>query len=128
MHDPCAACAALRGMDHRELMLASGNRLRQPTFRHDCGSSLQFATNVRRARELGPMLHVNMGTRRTRCSLVRRIQEVRTEVRTASGNMLQDVVASVDDTDFEIEDALDKQLGSRPMPFPGMDSKPYRLP
>jgi len=41
--------------------------------------------------------------------------------------MLQDVVASVDDTDFEIEDALDKQLGSRPMPFPGMDSKPYRL-
>lgn len=42
--------------------------------------------------------------------------------------MLQDVVASVDDTDFEIEDALDKQLGSRPMPFPGMDSKPYRLP
>lgn len=77
------------------------------------------------------LLHVNMGTRerdRTRCSLVRRIQQVRTEVRTARGNMLQDVVASVDDTDFEIEDALDKQLGSRPMPFPGMDSKPYRLP
>ena len=37
--------------------------------------------------------------------------------------MLQDVVASVEDTEFEIEDALDKQLGSRPMPFPGMDSK-----
>lgn len=37
--------------------------------------------------------------------------------------MLQDIVASVEDTEFEIEDALDKQLGSRPMPFVGMDSK-----
>lgn len=40
-----------------------------------------------------------------------------------NGNMLQDIVASVEDTEFEIEDALDKQLGSRPMPFVGMDSK-----
>lgn len=24
---------------------------------------------------------------------------------------------------FDIEDALDKQLGARPLPFPGMDSK-----
>ena len=37
--------------------------------------------------------------------------------------MLQDIVASVEDTEFEIEDALDKQLGSRPMPFVGMDSE-----
>ena len=41
----------------------------------------------------------------------------------AGGNMLQDIVASVEDTEFEIEDALDKQLGSRPMPFVGMDSE-----
>lgn len=41
----------------------------------------------------------------------------------AGGNMLQDIVASVEDAEFEIEDALDKQLGSRPMPFVGMDSK-----
>ena len=53
----------------------------------------------------------------TKCSLFRRIG-----VRQREG-MLQDVVASVEDTEFEIEDALDKQLGSRPMPFPGMDSK-----
>ena len=37
--------------------------------------------------------------------------------------MLQDIVSSVDDSDFEIEDALARQLGAKPMPFPGMDSK-----
>ena len=37
--------------------------------------------------------------------------------------MLQELVASVEDYRFEIEDALDKQLGARPIPFPGMDSK-----
>lgn len=36
--------------------------------------------------------------------------------------MLQDAIASVDDYDFEIEHALVKQLGARPLPFPGMDS------
>ena len=45
LHDPCAVCAALRGMDHKELMLASGKRLRQPTFRHDCGASLHEIRN-----------------------------------------------------------------------------------
>ena len=39
--------------------------------------------------------------------------------------MLQDIVASVNDSEFEIEDALAKQLGAKPMPFPGMDSKQY---
>ena len=37
--------------------------------------------------------------------------------------MLQDLVSGVGDQEFEIEDALDKQLGTRPLPFPGMDSK-----
>lgn len=37
--------------------------------------------------------------------------------------MLQDAIASVDDYEFEIESALARQLGSKPLPFPGMDSK-----
>lgn len=37
--------------------------------------------------------------------------------------MLQDAIASVDDYEFEIEHALGKQLGARPLPFPGMDSE-----
>ena len=37
--------------------------------------------------------------------------------------MLAAVVASVDDYEFDIEEALAKQLGARPMPFTGMDSK-----
>lgn len=37
--------------------------------------------------------------------------------------MLQELVSSVEGFRFEIEDALDKQLGARPLPFPGMDSK-----
>ena len=36
---------------------------------------------------------------------------------------LQDLVGNVDDYEFEIEAFLAKQLGARPMPFPGMDSK-----
>ena len=36
--------------------------------------------------------------------------------------MLAEIVGSVVDDRFEIEDVLDKQLGARPMPFPGMDS------
>ncbi len=37
--------------------------------------------------------------------------------------MLQEIVSGVEGCKFEIEDALDKQLGARPLPFPGMDSK-----
>ena len=37
-------------------------------------------------------------------------------------NMLAELVGGVEDDRFEIEDALEKQLGARPMPFPGMDS------
>ena len=37
--------------------------------------------------------------------------------------MLQEVISGVEDYTFEIEDALDKQLGARPLPFTGMDSK-----
>lgn len=44
---------------------------------------------------------------------------------TCSIIMLQELVSSVEGSRFEIEDALDKQLGARPLPFPGMDSKPY---
>ena len=36
--------------------------------------------------------------------------------------MLAELVGGVEDDRFEIEDALEKQLGARPMPFPGMDS------
>lgn len=41
--------------------------------------------------------------------------------------MLQDLVNNVDDYEFEIEDALAKQLGCRPMPFPGMDKNKSAL-
>ncbi len=37
--------------------------------------------------------------------------------------MLAEVLAGVEDYNFEIEAALDKQLGARPLPFAGMDSK-----
>ena len=37
--------------------------------------------------------------------------------------MLQDAISSVDDYEFEIENALARQLGAKPLPFPGMDSK-----
>ena len=37
--------------------------------------------------------------------------------------MLQEVISGVEDCTFEIEVALDKQLGARPLPFIGMDSK-----
>lgn len=41
--------------------------------------------------------------------------------------MLQELVSGVEGSRFEIEDALDKQLGARPLPFPGMDSEPNRI-
>lgn len=36
---------------------------------------------------------------------------------------MQDVVAPVSNITFDIEIALNSQLGSQPLPFPGMDSK-----
>lgn len=36
---------------------------------------------------------------------------------------MQDLVAPVTHIKFEMEVALDQQLGSQPLPFPGMDSK-----
>ena len=33
------------------------------------------------------------------------------------------VVADVDDIVFDVEAALSQQLGTQPLPFPGMDSK-----
>ena len=36
---------------------------------------------------------------------------------------MQDVVAPVSHITFDIEIALNNQLGSMPLPFPGMDSK-----
>ena len=35
------------------------------------------------------------------------------------------VVADVDDIVFDVEAALSQQLGTQPLPFPGMDSKLY---
>ena len=37
--------------------------------------------------------------------------------------MLAAAVSSVEDYEFEIEEALARQLGARPMPFTGMDSE-----
>lgn len=37
--------------------------------------------------------------------------------------MLQDLISGLENSKFDIEDALDKQLGARPLPFPGMDSE-----
>ena len=39
--------------------------------------------------------------------------------------MLQHAVSSVDDYEFEIEEQLEKQVGSRPLPFPKVDNKCY---
>ena len=36
---------------------------------------------------------------------------------------MQDVIAPVDNIVFDIEIALNNQLGAQPLPFPGMDSK-----
>jgi len=40
---------------------------------------------------------------------------------------MQDVVAPVANITFDIEIALSNQLGSQPLPFPGMDSKTISL-
>ena len=36
---------------------------------------------------------------------------------------MEDIIANVDDIRFDIEVALEEQLGLQPLPFPGMDSK-----
>ncbi len=36
---------------------------------------------------------------------------------------MQDIIASVENLRFDIEYALEQQLGAQPLPFPGMDSK-----
>ena len=39
--------------------------------------------------------------------------------------MLREAVSSVDEYEFEIEDQLERQVGTRPLPFPKMDSEWY---
>lgn len=41
-------------------------------------------------------------------------------------NTMLQVLAPVDNIRFDIEDALDKQLYSYPLPFTGMDSKSFK--
>ena len=36
---------------------------------------------------------------------------------------MQEIVGNVEDITFDIEIALEQQLGAHPLPFPGMDSK-----
>lgn len=36
---------------------------------------------------------------------------------------MQDLIANVDRMVFDVEVALENQLGAQPLPFPGMDSK-----
>lgn len=39
--------------------------------------------------------------------------------------IMQDLVAGVDHVKFDIEVALELQLGALPLPFPGMDSESF---
>lgn len=36
---------------------------------------------------------------------------------------MQDLLANVDHIKFDLEIAVEQQLGAQPLPFPGMDSK-----
>ena len=36
---------------------------------------------------------------------------------------MQDLLATVDHIKFDLEIAVEQQLGAQPLPFPGMDSK-----
>jgi len=36
---------------------------------------------------------------------------------------MDDIIANVDNIRFDIEVALEEQVGIQPLPFPGMDSK-----
>lgn len=40
---------------------------------------------------------------------------------------MQDLLANVDHIKFDLELAVEQQLGAQPLPFPGMDSKCLRL-
>ena len=40
---------------------------------------------------------------------------------------MQEVIAPVSSIRFDIEIAIEQQIGSLPLPFPGMDSKISRL-
>lgn len=53
-------------------------------------------------------------TSRVQCAIIR--------VRVGRA-MLREAVSSVGDYEFEIEEQLEKQVGTRPLPFPKMDSK-----
>ena len=37
--------------------------------------------------------------------------------------VMEDIIANVDDFQFDVEIALSQQKGIQPLPFPGMDSK-----
>lgn len=36
---------------------------------------------------------------------------------------MQEIIASVDHIKFDLEIAVEQQLGAQPLPFPGMDSE-----
>lgn len=36
---------------------------------------------------------------------------------------MQEIIANVDHIKFDLEIAVEQQLGAQPLPFPGMDSK-----
>lgn len=40
---------------------------------------------------------------------------------------MEEIIANIDDIRFDIEIALEEQLGIQPLPFPGMDSKHFML-
>lgn len=40
---------------------------------------------------------------------------------------MQELIANVDHIKFDLEIAVEQQLGAQPLPFPGMDSKYYNL-
>lgn len=42
--------------------------------------------------------------------------------------MLREAVSSVEDYEFEVEEQLEKQLGTIPLPFPKMDSEYIQYP
>lgn len=40
---------------------------------------------------------------------------------------MQELIANVDHIKFDLEIAVEQQLGAQPLPFPGMDSKLIRV-
>lgn len=41
----------------------------------------------------------------------------------AAAAAMQEIIASVDHIKFDLEIAVEQQLGAQPLPFPGMDSE-----